>query len=42
MVCTCGGGCGMSAIYKLKRVGERTPPWGTPVLVLRSVDLMLL
>ena len=25
-------GCGMSEVYMLNRVGERTPPCGTPVL----------
>ena len=25
-------GVGMSAMYRLKREGERTPPCGTPVL----------
>ena len=28
------GGVGMSDMYTLKSVGERTPPWGTPVLIL--------
>ena len=27
------GGVGMSDMYILKRVGEGTPPWGTPVLI---------
>ena len=26
----CGGGSGMSCMYKLKSVGERTEPCGTP------------
>ena len=30
------GGVGMSDMHILKSVGERTPPWGTPVL---SLDL---
>ena len=28
-----GVGVGMSAVYMLKSVGERTPPCGTPVLM---------
>jgi len=27
------GGGGRSEVYKLKSVGESTPPWGTPVLM---------
>ena len=42
MVLTLGGGVGKSDMYMLKRVGDSTPPCGTPVLVLRSVDLVLL
>lgn len=42
IVCTCGGGGGRSAMYMLKSVGESTPPCGTPVLVLRRDDLVLL
>ena len=37
-----GGGDGMSEVYMLKRVGESTPPWGTPVLNWRCVDVLLL
>ena len=29
---TFGGGVGMSAVYMLKRMEERTLPWGTPDL----------
>ena len=29
---SCSGGCGMSDVYMLKMVGERTPPLETPVL----------
>ena len=28
-----GIGVGISALYMLKSVGERTPPWGAPVLM---------
>lgn len=42
MVCTCCGGVGRSAMYMLKRVGESTPPCGTPVFMLRCEDLVLL
>ena len=39
----CGDdGGGISAMYMLKSVGESTPPWGTPVLVLRCLDVVLL
>ena len=37
-----GGGDGMSEVYMLKRVGESTPPRGTPVLNWRCVDVLLL
>ena len=33
---------GRSEVYMLKSVGESTPPCGTPVLVLRLEDLVLL
>ena len=29
---TPAGGFGMSEVYRLKRVGDSMPPWGTPVL----------
>ena len=32
---TGGGGAGMSEMYMLKMRGERTPPWGKPVLNCR-------
>ena len=35
-------GCGMSEVYMLNRVGERTPPCGTPVLNWRCVDVLFL
>ena len=39
----CGDcGVGRSEVYRLKRVGDSTPPCGTPVLVVRCVDLVLL
>ena len=31
---------GMSEVYMLKRVGESTPPCGTPVLVFLSFDIL--
>ena len=31
-------GVGRSAVYMLKSVGESTPPCGTPVFVILSVD----
>ena len=34
-----GGGWGMSAVYMLKRVGDRTPPCGTPVFVFLCLDV---
>ena len=36
--CTESGGSGMSEMYMLKSMGERTPPCGTPDLNLRLVD----
>jgi len=27
------GGVGRSDVYRLKRIGDSTPPWGTPVLM---------
>ena len=36
------GDCGMSDVYMLKNVGERTPPLGTPVLNRRCVDVYYL
>ena len=42
IVFTFGGGVGRSDMYMLKSVGDNTPPCGTPVFVLRSVDLVLL
>ena len=39
----CGDcGVGRSDVYKLKSVGESTPPCGTPVLVMRCFDVVLL
>ena len=35
-------GVGISARYKLKREGESTPPWGTPVLNICVFELWLL
>ena len=32
-------GVGMSAMYRLKREGERTPPCGTPVLKMCIFEL---
>ena len=32
----------MSEVYMLKSVGERTTPYGTPVLNWRWVDVLLL
>ena len=40
MSCTCSGGVGMSDVYILNRVGERTPPCGTPDLNCLCVDVM--
>ena len=42
MVLTLGGGAGRSDMYMLKSTGESTPPCGTPVLVLRNNDFVLL
>ena len=39
MSCVCLGGGGMSEVYMLKNVCERTPPCGTPVLNWRWVDV---
>jgi len=33
------GGCGRSEVYRLKRTGDSTPPWGTPVLNCCCLDL---
>ena len=39
----CGDcGFGISEVYRLKRVGDSTPPCGTPVFVVRCVDAVLL
>ena len=35
--CTEGGGVGKSDVYKLKRAGESTLPWGTPALMMRCL-----
>ena len=35
------GGVGRCDMYRLKSVGERTPPWTTPNLILRCLDLLL-
>ena len=35
-------GVGISDMYMLKSVGDRTPPCGTPVFVLRNLDEVLL
>ena len=32
ITCTGAVGVGISAVWMLNRVGDRTPPWGTPVL----------
>ena len=42
MVFTFGGGEGRSDMYMLNSVGERTPPCGTPVFVVRREELVLL
>ena len=42
IVLTFGGGVGRSDMYMLKSVGDNIPPCGTPVFVLRCVDLVLL
>ena len=38
VACTGACGCGMSDLYRLSSIGERTPPWGTPVW--RVVDVV--
>ena len=40
--CTESGGSGMSEVYMLKSMGERTPPCGTPDLNCRFVDVWFL
>ena len=40
--CTCGGGVGMSDVYMLKSVGDRTLPCGTPVLSFLCEEVALL
>ena len=35
-------GVGVSDMYMLKSVGDRTPPCGTPVLNWRCVDVLFL
>ena len=35
-------GVGMSERYRLNREGDRTPPWGTPVLKIWIFELKLL
>ena len=40
--CTSLGGCGMSEVYMLKRVGDRTPPCGTPVFIRLSLECVWL
>ena len=42
VICTFGGGLGMSEVYMLNRVGESTPPCGTPVLNVLRFDFVLL
>ena len=37
-ICMFGGGDGMSCMYRLKSVGERTEPCGTPFGILRVRD----
>jgi len=34
------GGCGMSEVYMLKSMGERTPPCGTPDLLFFMCDFV--
>ena len=42
-MCTSGcAGSGMSRMNRLKRVGERTDPWGTPLGKRLLVDGVLL
>ena len=40
--CTDSGGSGMSEVYILKSMGERTTPYGTPDLNCRFVDVWFL
>jgi len=40
--CTGGLGFGMSDMYMLKSVGDRTPPCGTPAFSVRCVDFWFL
>ena len=40
LVFVCGAGDGMSCMYRLKRVGERTEPCGTPLGKLRVMDCL--
>ena len=40
--CVCSGGEGISEVYMLNSVGERTPPCGTPVLMSRVFEGVLL
>ena len=35
-------GVGMSERYRLNREGDKTPPWGTPVLKIWVLELKLL
>ena len=42
IMCTFSGGCGMSDVYMLKSVGDRTPPCGTPVCCILICDFVLL
>ena len=42
MMCVFGCGVGMSDVYMLKSVGDRTPPCGTPVRICLVLDLVLL
>ena len=32
-VCVCGGGSGISCIYRLKSVGDIMEPCGTPMMI---------
>ena len=40
MRCTAGGGVGMSDVYMLNSVGDRTPPCGTPVFICLYLELV--
>lgn len=40
--CTGARGFGMSAVYMLNSVGERTPPCGTPAFKMRCEDFSFL